>query len=367
MVCTFVYYAFIYAALKFAGFEQLVKDEVDAAVEDGLKYSLKFDQNEYSLKVNETKRNRPILPDFNKTKDSDVFSPCNLMLKYFDLLDILTELLQFKEVLETLNNLMASEIHHIKLFSTDFIEHLKECPKAVVVLRALFPYLNWYDHSILRRLLKACNCSEGLKLLDEFDVHIDFTLPIKDYPLPVYQSSFMTPNVSSTHTVLTIRCEQQLSSITLESIKVVKSVILQTCDITDHACILLTATSHSSATLYWLIPQGIVSLICNKVEEHSAYLYDNKILEIAIYPDFTHSTSNINRISPLAHSSDVVASSRHIHTVRTYMYLSAYNYVTRFSKKGSCTCTISRHKFHHASIRGYIHKDDILLDKIKNL
>ena len=300
-----------FTALKYAGFEQLIKDYYHVIMEDESRYSLKYNNNESntSSKVIGPKRNRPILPVFSKVEESVVFSPCNIMLKYFDLFDNVTELLQFEKVLEAANNLMASETHHIKLFSTDFF---KKCANAVAVLRTLFPYSNWCDHSILRGLLEACNCHEGFKLLDEFDTQIDFTIPISDYPLPNHQSSYMTPDVSSSHTVLAIRCEQQLSSLSLQYIGVVKSVILKIFDITDHACILLTATNYSSAILYWLIPQSIVSLIYSKVQGHSAYLYDNKILEIAVYPSYTFSTGNGNRIWSLTYSSEMAAVPRDV-------------------------------------------------------
>ena len=229
-------------------------------------------------------------------------------------LDNLIELLQLavEEVFETVNSLMASKTHHIKLFSTDFIECLKEYVDATEALRTLFPYSNWCDHSILRWLLENCKCSEGLKLLDTFDTQIDFTLPIKHYPLPAYQSSYMTPDVSSVHTVLTIRCEHQLSSLSLQHVGVVKSAILQAFDITDHACVLLTATNHTSAVFYWLIPQNIVALICNKVQEHSVYLYENKILEISVYPDFTFSTDHATKMQLLEHSSDIITTPTHV-------------------------------------------------------
>ena len=122
----------------------------------------------------------------------------------------------------------------------------------------------------------------------------------------------MTPDVLTSHTMLAIKCEQQLSSLSLQHTAVIKSVILQSFDITSHSCILLTTTNYSSAIFYWLIPQSIVSLIYNKFQEHSAYLHDNKILEIAIYPNLTFSTGNVKRIWSLAYSSDIATFPRHV-------------------------------------------------------
>ena len=293
----------ICTALKSAGFEQFLRSNEELNLEDDLEYCLTYsNESDTSFKITEPKRSRLVC---ERTEECNEFPLSNITLKYFDLFDVITELMQFEKVIEAVDSLMASELHHIKLFSADFVRHLRECTNTVSLLRALFPYTNWYDHSILRWLLQACNCSEGLRLLDEFFAQINLTLPIKDYPLPIYQSSYMTPDVSSTHTVLAIRCEQQLSSLSLQHIGKIKSTILQAFDITEHACILLTATNCTSAILYWLIPQSIVSVIYSQAQEHSTHLYDNKILEVALYPNFTLSTGNVNEISSLTYFSDI--------------------------------------------------------------
>ena len=206
----------ICTALKSAGFEQLVRSNEELNLEDDLEYCLTYSsESDTSFKIIEPKRSRLVC---ERTEECNEFPLSNITLKYFDLFDVITELMQFEKVIEAVDNLMASELHHIKLFSADFVRHLRECTNIVSLVRVLFPYTNWYDHSILRWLLQACNCSEGLRLLDEFFAQINLTLPIKDYPLPIYQSSYMTPDVSSTHTVLAIRCEQQLSSLSLQHI-----------------------------------------------------------------------------------------------------------------------------------------------------
>ena len=290
-------------ALKSAGFEHFVRSNDELDLEDDPEYCLTYSSDsDTSFKVTGSKRSQPVC---EKTEKRDVFPRSNITLNYFDLFDVITELMQFEKVIEAVDSLIASETHHIKLFSADFVRYLRGCTNTVSLLTALFPYTNWYDHSILRWLLQACNCSEGLRLLDEFEAQINLTLPIKDFPLPIYQSSYMTPDVSSTHTVLAIRCEQQLSSLSLQHIGKVKSTILQAFDITEHACILLTATNYTSAITYWLIPQIIVSVIYSKVQEHSSYLYDNEILEVAVYPNFAFSTGNVNRIWSVAYSSDM--------------------------------------------------------------
>ena len=304
-------------ALKSAGFEHYVRSNDELDLEDDPEYCLTYSsESDISFKVTGSKRSQPVC---EKMEKCDVFPLSNVTLNYFDLFDVITELVQFEKVIEAIDSLMASETHHIKLFSADFVRLLRGCTNTVSLLTALFPYTNWYDHSILRWLLQACNCSEGLRLLDEFEAQINLTLPIKDYPLPLYQSSYMTPDVSSTHTVLAVRCEQQLSSLSLQHIGKVKLTILQAFDITEHACILLTATNYTSAVLYWLIPQSIVFVIYSKVQDHSIHLYDNKILEVAVYPNFAFSTGNVNRIWSLAYSSGI---HRHVRMlIKQYLYM----------------------------------------------
>ena len=307
----------ICTALKSTGFEQFLRSNEELNLEDDLEYCLTYsNESDTSFEITEPKRSRLVC---ERTEECNKFPLSNITLKYFDLFDVITELMQFEKVIEAIDSLMASELHHIKLFSADFVRHLRECTNIVSLVRVLFPYTNWYDHSILRWLLQACNCSEDLRLLDEFFAQINLTLPIKDYPLPIYQSSYMTPDVSSTHTVLSIRCEQQLSSLSLQHIGKIKSTILQAFDITEHACILLTATNCTSAILYWLIPQSIASVIYSKVQDHSSHLYDNKILEVAVYPNFAFSTGNVNRIWSLAYSSGI---HRHVHMlIKQYLYM----------------------------------------------
>ena len=297
----------ICTALKSAGFEQFVKNNDDLDLEDDSGYSLTYSsESDKSFKITGTRRSQPVSKNAGGgAGGAGIFPLSNIALQYFDLFDVITELMQFEKVTEAIDNLMASKTHHVKLFSADFVKRIQQSTNIVILLRALFPYTNWYDHSMLRWLLQACNCSEGLRLLDEFNAQIDCALSIKDYPLPVYKSSYMTPDVSSTHTLLAIRCEQQLSSLSLQLVSKVKSIMLKVFDITEHACTLLTATNYTSAILYWQIPQSIVSLIYSKVQEHSTLLYDDKILEVAVYPNFAFSTGNVKRIWSLTYSSDM--------------------------------------------------------------
>jgi len=225
----------------------------------------------------------------------------------------------------------ASNTLHICCFTANFIARLKGITNIASLLKILFPYTNWCDHSIIRELVEACDCPEGVQLLDEFDSRIDVTLPVTAYPIPA-PSNLMIPSESSTHTVMAVKCQQKLSSLTLSHIGVIKSLINDKFTITKHACLLLavraTDVNHSSA-IFWLIPKGVTPLISKAVLEHSGFLLTNGLVEISICPSFSFSTDNTNmyRIWAMNYYSDTVTLSMQVSLynityVRMYVYTS---------------------------------------------
>ncbi|XP_065903549.1 uncharacterized protein [Dysidea avara] len=269
---------------------------------------VEYDEKELEIfKISKNTR-KQLLP--SRCTIVEKFSPSNLILHYFDMIDTLTDCLQsvnHKKILKTLNSIMCSAIYGIKYFSADVIKRLQEYSNTTSLLRVLFTYTNWYDHSIIRELVKACDCPEGVKLLNEFDSRIDDTQPITAYPIPG-PSDLMVPDVSSTHTVMGVWCEQLLSSLTLKHVGVVKSLMMNKISITKHACILLAVDDDKFAIFYWLIPRSIESLIRNAVEGLSSYLYENGLLEVVIYPNFSSfSTSKEVNSFQLIHRSDEIS------------------------------------------------------------
>jgi len=202
---------------------------------------------------------------------------------YCYLFDELVSLLQSCKVetmINILTSLKASDTYNIPLFSTEYITHLNSFTNTAVLLRALFPYTNWCDHSIIRELVRGCPEAEGV--LDEFESHIDPALLITDYPIPVY-SSMMIPNKLGTHTVMAVVYNKELSSLSLQCVDVVKSIIVQKFSITKHGCLLLAVGDCGVAILYWLIPKSVTAVIIEKAREYSDELSTSGILEVAIY------------------------------------------------------------------------------------
>ena len=214
-------------------------------------------------------------------------SPKTLLLQYLDLCDNIIELLQTshpKLIIKIVSNFVISDTYNqqVKLFSDSYIKLLNKISSTTVILRRLFLYSSWYDFSFVEELVKRCNCLEGINLLDWFKSRINKTLPISYYPLPT-PSSLMIPNKSSSHFVIAMRYTEK--PFILSHITILKLFLLQIFKVKSYACILLGVVSPD--ILYWLLPNSVFTIICEKVPKHIDYLYTKGITEIAISPDIT--------------------------------------------------------------------------------
>ena len=177
-------------------------------------------------------------------------------------------------------NLMASDKNAIQFFSNDKIKGLEKCD-SLLLLQRLSLFFTWSNHSILRVL--ADHCSEAVNILDEFDCWVDTCELIASYPIPCFSLS-MIPFDGSTHTILAIRCDQELYECTFQYVYDMQSVMMEKCDITQH-CLQLLAVRSDPTILYWTIPKCVVYLINDNVPLNSEYLYSRGILEVLVYPD----------------------------------------------------------------------------------
>ena len=221
------------------------------------------------------------------------FNPSSVHIVFLHFTDQVDEILQYGDVkilLEQCENTRACEQKNIKLFSNIQIEHLKKCNNMFLVLQSLSCFFTWSNHSILRMLLTKLS-SKALQLLDKFDSRLDSQHSVASYPIPSF-SSKMIPDDTSTHTILAIRCDQELYKSTLQYIYDMQSVIMEKCDITEH-CLQLLAVRSDPTVLYWTIPQCVVEVISNQVPQHSEYLYSKGILELLVYPKLYLTTDDI--------------------------------------------------------------------------
>ena len=256
-------------------------------------------------------RSRKRLSSQMESTTSKYFKPSLINKEFLQLVDQLHELMQFsdpKMIIEHCNTLMASDIHNITMFPTDYVNKLKNYYHTPSLLRILSSFWTWSDTSVLRVLSRSD--SEAVRLLDEFDLQIDLSQRLVSYPLPS-PSPFMASSDSSTHTVLAVKCALQYYQCLLKDVFEVQALMTKTFEITSHSLQLL-ATKGSSTILYWLIPKSVVSLISAKTLEYNSVLYAGGILEVSIFPGARIATQAANLsgplvfLSPTTHSGDKV-------------------------------------------------------------
>ncbi|XP_065913178.1 uncharacterized protein [Dysidea avara] len=235
--------------------------------------------------------------DDDHTKCCPYISTTSVHIVFLHLVDQITELLQqhdHQQLLMRCREIKASEIHGICLYSDT---QLSGCESTSLLLRELCYYTTWSDHSILR-VLSRCS-TIATKLLDEFDSRFDCSEPIASYPIPYLSSDMIPTDPTSTHTVLAIKCDQELYNRTLQYVYDMRSLIVEKCDITLH-CLQLLAVRPNPTIIYWTIPKCVVELISSKVPLHSDYLYSRGVLEVLMYPEPLLATSIDVRIGSLA-------------------------------------------------------------------
>ena len=112
---------------------------------------------------------------FIHTKFSYLVSHLKQNLKSFDQ----------KLLLSAFDKLVANTSHlqPIPLFTTNFLESLGDAGIEEIFNRFTFLW-SWNDHSILEALLEACNCQDGMKMLNDFKLQIDTNQPIELFPIP---------------------------------------------------------------------------------------------------------------------------------------------------------------------------------------
>ena len=181
--------------------------------------------------------------------------------------------------------LMASETLKILLFSARFVKKLKNISYPFMFKMYLLPLITWFDHSILRELIKSTGNMKAVKLIDQFDSKINFEQPITEYTIPEF-SQLMIPleNDRSEYSILVIKSLRNNSEMTLQDLFNIKNELILTWELTDHAIHLIAMHSKSNC-FYWLIPIQLRSLIADKLTEDQQVLWNRGIIVTGILPD----------------------------------------------------------------------------------
>ena len=227
----------------------------------------------------------------------------SVLTAYFQVSDSVVQLLSschVKVLLDVCENLMASDRHAVKLFSDNQIKSLRKTDSPVYLLQRLSLFFTWSNHSILRVL--ADHCSEAMNILDDFDCRVDSFELIASYSIPCFSLS-MIPYDSSSHTIVAIRCDQELYECSLQYVYDMQSVMMEKCDIIQH-CLQLLAVRSDPTILYWTIPKCVVYLINDNVSLNSDYLYSRGILEVLVYPDLVFTFDNCTTVRSFAFCDD---------------------------------------------------------------
>ena len=187
--------------------------------------------------------------------------------------------------IETLSKLNASAktVGHLALLPSDYLEDFSNASSEELTNKFGFLW-TWNNHAVLRALVEACNCQDGIKMLDDFESQIDATKPMELFPIPP-PSMKMAPSLSSPFTVLSIRREYNRDEpVPLQYVNDVATIMTEKFGISSHALQLLAARANP-LMLYWMIPKSIIPLISRGVNEHLDFLKQNGFLEIAAYPN----------------------------------------------------------------------------------
>ena len=285
----------MYVALELNGYTSTSTSEDIDLSSEASSIQINYDEKESKVslkKFNESDKIQRLLPDLDKSEElMYTLSPNTLLLQYLDLCDNIIYLLQTfdpKQIIKIVANFVISDTlnQQVKLLSDDYIKSLNKIPSTAMLLRGLFLYSSWYDFSFVEELVKECDCSEGVNLLNWFFCRINKTLPITYYPLPT-TSSLMIPNKSSSHFVMAMRYTEK--PFILSHITILKSFLLRIFKVKSYACILLGVANPD--ILYWLLPNSAFIIICKKLLQNIDYLYRKGITDIAISPDITFTKS----------------------------------------------------------------------------
>ena len=180
------------------------------------------------------------------------------------------------------HSLMASENHHIPLFSEKLLKKFDDFKSYYLLKVLLLPYVTWLDHSILQRLVHSSQSMVAKNVLEDFTSSIDYTQPITSYPIPS-PSQLMIPLNGSDYTLVATQCDFEFKSLVLQKVVDLRSVSIELWEITPHA-IQLTAAHEQERLLYWMIPKSVAGLIADRMPYIQYKLWKNGIILCTVFP-----------------------------------------------------------------------------------
>ena len=230
-------------------------------------------------------------------------SPLVAFIHLLGILDNLMQSVNPSVLVSKCCELFASNLHKIALFSADELNLFGQYNETSMLIKRLKGHWTWYDHSVLKALLESSHVDGAMKLLDDFESHIDYALPVTDYPIPTV-NHLMIPDRSSKYTLLATKYKSDATTkcFTLQCLTDLKMKMIRSFGITTHSVQLL-AVNHSLMIFYWLIPKAVVPLISirSSVQKHLEQLKSIGLTEVAVYPNSMFVMDNDLTVGPLSY------------------------------------------------------------------
>ena len=195
-----------------------------------------------------------------------------------------------KLLIKWCENLLASEIHKIKLLPPYSLYKLRNLKNSSAILKMMSVLWTWNNHSILTYL--ASFSEVALTLLEDFDSRLHLKFGISKYPL-LQPAPLLIPYKNNSYTTLTLKCDKKLN-LSLQLVHEMQSVLIEKCEITKHALQLLAVQS-SPLLLQWMISKYIITIINVNVRQHCQYFATKGITEITIHPNIKHNIDSYVR------------------------------------------------------------------------
>ena len=236
------------------------------------------------------------------TKKS-TFDSSSVIRNFLNTMAQLEELVQLCDPIPIVSkcySLLASDIHNIPLFTTEYREQLQEIKHTHHFIQKLSPFMTWDNHSILNIITETSNIPEAVTLLNQFEDNIELSQPLASFPIPA-PSPNMVPYDNSTHTVLVVNLDLELYHCTLQDVIDARSFIQKQCKLTSHCLYLLAITKTKFTSIYWLIPRSVTHLVTTNALQFQKLFYQKSILQLAVYPGVVISTGrSILNVEPLS-------------------------------------------------------------------
>ena len=185
----------------------------------------------------------------------------------------------------------------ILLFNSCFIEKLKNAIWPFTFKIYLLPFFTWFDHSILRELVKSSKNENAVKLIQRFDSHINYNQLVTSCTVPDF-SQLIIPykENEAEYTLLVTKYYKNHNEIVIQDLMNIKKALTTEWEITDHA-IHLVAMHSELNSFYWLIPRQIQSIIEDKVTHDQERLWNKGIVMTEFLPDI-YLPDETNQYSP---------------------------------------------------------------------